>query len=96
MSTRPLVTAEPRKVVGKSVNTLRRQGLLPAVVYGHGKASQPIQLDARAFEIRRVPRVGQLVEDDRVVTTRDDALHEVRADEAGAAGDEHAHPQKGS
>jgi large subunit ribosomal protein L25 len=54
VSTRPIVTAEPREVVGKSVNALRRQGLLPAVVYGHGKASQPIQLDARAFdELRR-------------------------------------------
>jgi large subunit ribosomal protein L25 len=49
VSTRPLVTAEPREVVGKSVNALRRRGILPAVVYGHGKASQPIQLDAREF-----------------------------------------------
>jgi len=58
VSTRPLVTAEPREVVGKSVNALRRQGLVPAVVYGHGKASQPIQLDARAFEelLRHVTR----------------------------------------
>ena len=58
MSTRPLVTAEPREVVGKSVNALRRQGLLPAVVYGHGKTSQPIQLDARAFDelLRHVSR----------------------------------------
>jgi large subunit ribosomal protein L25 len=44
------VSAEPREVVGKKVGALRRQGLLPAVVYGHGKASQPIQLQARAFD----------------------------------------------
>jgi large subunit ribosomal protein L25 len=52
------VTAEPRDVVGKSVNSLRRQGILPAVVYGHGKASQPIQLDARSFDelLRHVTR----------------------------------------
>jgi large subunit ribosomal protein L25 len=50
VSTRPVVSAEPREVVGKKVSVLRRQGLLPAVVYGHGKASQPIQLEARAFE----------------------------------------------
>ena len=50
MSTRPVVSAEPREVVGKKVSSLRRAGLLPAVVYGHGKASQPIQLDARAFD----------------------------------------------
>jgi large subunit ribosomal protein L25 len=63
VSTRPLVTAEPREVVGKSVNVLRRQGLLPAVVYGHGKASQPIQLDARAFdELRRHVTRNSLVD----------------------------------
>jgi large subunit ribosomal protein L25 len=50
VSTRPVVSAEPREVVGKKVSALRRQGLLPAVVYGHGKASQPIQLEARAFQ----------------------------------------------
>jgi large subunit ribosomal protein L25 len=44
------VAAEPRDVVGKSVNRLRREGILPGVVYGHGHASQPIQIDARAFE----------------------------------------------
>jgi large subunit ribosomal protein L25 len=49
VSTRPVVSAEPREVVGKKVSVLRRQGLLPAVVYGHGKASQPLQLEARAF-----------------------------------------------
>jgi len=50
VSTRPVVSAEPREVVGKKVSSLRRAGLLPAVVYGHGQASQPIQLDARAFD----------------------------------------------
>jgi large subunit ribosomal protein L25 len=50
VSTRPVVSAEPREVVGKKVSNLRRQGILPAVVYGHGKASQPIQLQARAFD----------------------------------------------
>jgi large subunit ribosomal protein L25 len=50
VSTRPVVSAEPREILGKKVSTLRRQGILPAVVHGHGKGSQPIQLDARAFE----------------------------------------------
>lgn len=50
MSTRPLVSAEPREVVGKAVNRLRRAGILPGVVYGHGHASRPIQFDAREFE----------------------------------------------
>lgn len=52
-STRPRLVAEPRTVTGKKVATLRRAGKLPAVVYGHGHASQPIQVDAREFELLR-------------------------------------------
>lgn len=52
-STRPRLAAEPRTVTGKKVATLRRAGKLPAVVYGHGHASQPIQVDAREFELLR-------------------------------------------
>ncbi len=53
MSTRPVVSAEPREVIGKKVSTLRRQGILPAVVYGAGRESQNIQLDAREFDVLR-------------------------------------------
>lgn len=42
--------AQSREVVGKKVNALRRQGVLPAVLYGHGVASTHLALDARAFE----------------------------------------------
>ena len=63
MSTRPVVSAEPREVVGKKVSALRRQGIVPAVVYGHGKASQAIQLDARAFdELMRTATRNSLVD----------------------------------
>lgn len=51
MSTRPVVSAEPREVLGKKVSTLRRQGILPAVVYGAAKESQAIQLDAHEFDV---------------------------------------------
>ncbi len=51
MSTRPVVSAEPREVVGKKVSSLRRQGILPAVVYGGNRESENIQLDARAFDV---------------------------------------------
>jgi large subunit ribosomal protein L25 len=52
------VSAEPREVVGKSVSRLRRDGLVPGVVYGHGHASTAIQLDARELEtvLRHVGR----------------------------------------
>jgi large subunit ribosomal protein L25 len=52
-STRPRLTAEHRTITGKQVATLRRQGILPAVVYGHGHASEPIQLDAKEFDLLR-------------------------------------------
>ena len=53
MSTRPVVSAEPREVIGKKVSNLRRAGILPAVVYGRGLESQPIQMDAHEFDVLR-------------------------------------------
>lgn len=53
MSTRPELVAEHREILGKKVATLRHAGKLPAVVYGHGHASEPIQLDAHEFDIMR-------------------------------------------
>ncbi|MBX3031256.1 MAG: 50S ribosomal protein L25 [Chloroflexi bacterium] len=52
-STRPRLAAEPRTILGKKVSTLRRAGIVPAVVYGHGHPSQPIQLDAHEFDTLR-------------------------------------------
>jgi large subunit ribosomal protein L25 len=53
VSTRPLLTADPRVILGKKVSRLRREGILPAVVFGHGHPSQAIQLDARTFDLMR-------------------------------------------
>lgn len=52
-STRPRLSAEHRTVTGKQVSALRRKGILPAVVYGHGHASEPIQVDAHEFALLR-------------------------------------------
>jgi large subunit ribosomal protein L25 len=41
--------AEPRAVFGKHVRRLRRQGIVPANIYGHGDA-RAIQAPARALE----------------------------------------------
>lgn len=41
--------AEPRDVFGKHVRRLRRQGIVPANIYGHGD-SRPIQAPARVLE----------------------------------------------
>lgn len=50
MSTRPALAAAPREVTGKAVARLRRDGLLPAVVFGHGLDSQSVSLDAHEFD----------------------------------------------
>ena len=49
MPTQLELSAEPRTVYGKHVKRLRRQGIVPANIYGHG-ASRAIQAPARALE----------------------------------------------
>lgn len=54
MSTaRATLAAEHREVIGKKVALMRQAGRLPAVVYGHGVASNPISIDAHDFELLR-------------------------------------------
>jgi large subunit ribosomal protein L25 len=43
-----VIHATPRTVKGKKVGTLRRQGLLPAVIYGHHMEATPVTLDLRS------------------------------------------------
>ena len=57
MSTRPTLAAEHRTVTGKKVATLRRAGTLPAVIFGGGKASEPIQVSALDWEVLRRGKV---------------------------------------
>jgi large subunit ribosomal protein L25 len=55
---RPTLAATNRDVTGKRVARLRRAGQLPAVVFGHGMASQSLSLDSHDFEqLQR--RIGQ-------------------------------------
>ena len=42
--------AKPRKELGKKVESLRRGGLLPAVLYGEGVASQPVSVSYADFD----------------------------------------------
>jgi large subunit ribosomal protein L25 len=44
------LAAEPRELFGKHVRRLRRQGIAPANIYGHGDA-RPIQAPTRALEV---------------------------------------------
>ena len=54
MSTaRPTLAAEHREITGKAVARLRRDGRLPAVVYGHGVDSSNLSVDTHDFELLR-------------------------------------------
>lgn len=44
------LNAEPRKITGKKVKKLRREGILPANVYGKGIKSQSLQLPLEDFQ----------------------------------------------
>lgn len=44
------LTAQPRHVLGKQVRSLRHQGTVPAVIYGHGTAATSVAIDRAAFE----------------------------------------------
>jgi large subunit ribosomal protein L25 len=46
------LTARPRDVTGRHVHALRREGQVPAVVYGHRQ--EPISIQADAKEIDRI------------------------------------------
>ncbi|MFL5680081.1 MAG: 50S ribosomal protein L25 [Chloroflexota bacterium] len=50
---RQTLAAEPRETTGKAVAKLRRDGKIPAVVYGHGVASSNVTVDAHEFELLR-------------------------------------------
>lgn len=49
MADRATISATPRSVLGKKVKQLRRQGILPANVYGRGLESAAVQIDSREF-----------------------------------------------
>ena len=53
MADRPALVAERRTVIGKGVARLRKQGRLPAVIFGHGTESEPVTVDAHDFDLLR-------------------------------------------
>lgn len=44
------IQAEPRAVLGKKVKALRRQGTIPANLYGPGQPPTPLQVEALALQ----------------------------------------------
>ena len=49
--------AHKRGVIGKQVKQLRRQGLVPAILYGHRREPLPLQIEERSLR-RVLERVG--------------------------------------
>jgi large subunit ribosomal protein L25 len=45
------LTLDPREAQGKANKRLRRQGIVPGVVYGKGEPSTNVQVDAKTFEV---------------------------------------------
>ena len=63
MSTRPALAAAHREVTGKAVARMRRDGRLPAVVFGHGLDSESVSLDAHEFDqLRRHSGANTLID----------------------------------
>lgn len=54
---RPTLSAQHRDLTGKKVAHMRKEGRLPAVVYGHGVASANVSVDTHDFELLR-RRIG--------------------------------------
>ena len=54
MSERIVIEAEPREVIGKQTNKLRRDGWIPGVIYGR-KTQASVQMEQKA--LRRALRV---------------------------------------
>lgn len=62
-TTRPALAVTHRDVTGKAVARLRRDGHLPAVVFGHGVPSANVTVDVHAFEsLRRHSGANTLID----------------------------------
>ena len=55
MSDRIMIAAEPRTVTGKKVKQLRRQGMVPGVIYGQ---SEPVNIQMEEVQLNRALRVA--------------------------------------
>jgi large subunit ribosomal protein L25 len=63
---RPTLAATGRETTGKAVSRLRKTGLLPGVVYGHGVESANVTVDAHEFEQLRKHTTGNTLIDLKV------------------------------
>lgn len=50
--------AQPREIMGRKTNRLRRAGQIPAVLYGHGKANRNLMVEEKEFN-KLLKEVGE-------------------------------------
>src|SRR5262245_1310094 len=75
------LSATPRTVTGKQVSQLRRQGLLPAVIYGPGVKPQSIQLNTReASKVLRRVHGAELIDLELDGQSRKVLVHDLQRD----------------
>jgi large subunit ribosomal protein L25 len=75
------LSATTRTVTGKKVGQLRRDGLLPAVIYGPGTPAQSIQLNSReASKVLRRVHGAELIDLEIDGQTRKVLLHDSQRD----------------
>jgi large subunit ribosomal protein L25 len=75
------LAATPRTVTGKQVGQLRRQGILPAVIYGPGTQPQSIQLNTReASKVLRRVHGAELIDLELEGQTRKVLVHDLQRD----------------
>ncbi len=55
MTDRVLIAAEPRTVTGKKVKQLRRQGMVPGIIYGQ---AEPVNIQMEELQLNRALRVA--------------------------------------
>ncbi|MDP3785163.1 MAG: 50S ribosomal protein L25 [bacterium] len=77
----PALKAEKREIIGKKVRNLRKQGKIPAVVYGAGDKGALLQIEARDFEkVFREAGESSLVELEIGQDRKNVLIHEVAFD----------------
>ncbi len=77
-----ILKAEKRKILGKKTKSLRKQGLIPAILYGHKVKSAPLTINEKEFD-QVYGKTGQTTLIDLVVEDEKPQkilIHEIQTD----------------
>jgi len=77
-----ILQAEKRKILGKKTKSLRKQGLIPAILYGHKIKSTPLTINEKEFdqvydEAGQTTLIDLKVQDEKAQKI---LIHEIQAD----------------